>query len=171
MKRLFIGIIILVIAAIAISVYAVRQHILAQAGNDVTDRDFIATISSTDTPLLVSLNVRKVNPRAQKQIKSLPIAVDFILEDSTGRVYRSEYLGQSKYAFQVSGSAFDMNRGPANEVSGKVRIVTKSLKAGTYKVTPVVRIVETGKAASKGPYNDCGSVAVPAKNSISIVIK
>ncbi len=147
-----------------------RQRSMARASEDVTDKDFMATISSTETPFLINIDVRKVNPRVQKQIHSWPLTIDFILEDSAGRVYQGKF-GESKYAHEISGSAFDMSRKPANEVSGKVRIITKGLKSGTYKVTPVVRIVEIGVDALHGPYLDCGSVAVPAKNSISIVVK
>lgn len=138
---------------------------------DVVDKDFTATISTTGTPFVYMVTVKRVNSKADKKISSRErVIVDLTLKDSQGKVYTGG-LFERAYAEEVNYEFDPTDKLPELPTqSGRVRLIKKGLPPGTYTVKPNVRIVETGKDAIHGPYTDMGSVAVPAGNSIQVTI-
>ncbi|MEN6370440.1 MAG: hypothetical protein ABFD64_00345 [Armatimonadota bacterium] len=170
MRRYLILAVAIVVVVAVVGNHAFKRWSYIRATTDVTDRDFIATISTTDTPLVVDVEVSKVNPVARKQIKGIPKVFDLSFKSKSGHVYGGKYTGQIQYASLVSGKPFIFGK-PSDSLRYRLRIITTNLKPGTYKVSPYVRITESGDDALSGPYADGGTVAVPAGNSIKVTIK
>jgi hypothetical protein len=170
MTRILLLTIVTISAAYLIGCGESNTHANRQV--DVVDRDFVATISATNTPLVLDVKIQKVSKEAKKQIDAWPPVVDFVLKDSNGKVYKPDYKAMPTYTEGVDATFGDIRKsGPADSISGKVRLRTTDLKAGSYTVTPQVRIQETGEGALSGPYNDGGTVAVPAGNSLKVNIQ
>jgi len=139
---------------------------------DVTDRDFVATISATKKPHVFLISIKRLNNKVDKVISNHEaVFVDLELRDRngklhTGRPLENAYAEDVNYAFDATDATPEL---PYK--SGHVRLLSKKLQSGTYTVAPKVRIVEKGKDGVFGPYTDMGSVAVPAGNSISVKVR
>jgi len=160
------------VAAVAASVtYMVRKQLMDTT--PALDRDFVAIIYPTKMPLVYTLEIRKINKRADKQIRLTAVMMDFILRDSSGKMYASEDGGHPRYAEPLSGDAFDLNRRGASDVrTGKVRLRTAGLKPGIYEIRPQVRIWEVGTdRVTNPPANGSPYVAIPAGNSVKVTIR
>ena len=138
---------------------------------DIIDKDFVATISATKTPLIFRIHIKCVNPKVDKKISSRErIFVDLTLKDNKGKVYTGELLRQT-YAEEINYEFDPTDKVPEVSIhTGRVRLIKKGLPPGRYTIEPKVRIVESGKDAVHGQYMDMGSVAVPADNSMIVTI-
>lgn len=144
---------------------------LEEGRKDIIDRDFVATISKTEKPIVFTVSVKRVNRNVDKKIGSFALVVDFVLRDRRGKVFAAKPGNWPKYAEGI-GPAFEKMRPfPVDSFSGTVKLIPKDLSPGKYQVEPYVRINEIGKDALRGPYTDGGSVAVPAGNKITLEIK
>lgn len=143
-----------------------------QAAKDTVDKDFVADIVITKDKNVFRINIKRVNSSVDKVISNHEaVFADLELKDSkgkphTGKVLEKTYAEDVNYEFDPTDATPELPN-----KSGRVRLLTKKLKPGTYEVIPKVRIVEKGKDAVYGPYSDMGSIAVPAGNSIKVNIK
>jgi len=139
----------------------------ASSRTDIVDRDFAAFIAKTDDPFAFWIEIRKVNPKADKKIGGLCCVVDLALRDSSGKRYAADYGEGRKHGREVT-EVFEWPKPSADFVKGKVRLLRGALPPGSYTVEPRMRIVEAGEDRVSGPYADMGSVAVPAGNSVKV---
>lgn len=139
---------------------------------DVVDHDFAVTIRKTSEPYVFEVEVKKVNPKADKKIGGPGGVVDLVLEDGSGKVFAADKPWEGpKYARELT-KVFEWPRSSAvASMKGKVQLIRGSLPAGKYKVEPRARFAEVGKDRLHGPYPDGGTVAIPAANSVEIQIK
>ncbi|OFX14431.1 MAG: hypothetical protein A2Z18_07930 [Armatimonadetes bacterium RBG_16_58_9] len=162
--KYWLAILVCVLAVCILAGCDARKRWTARERPDVVDRDFTALITKTDNPYVFGIEIKKVNPKANKKIGGLGgCVVDLVLRDSSGRVVSADVIEIT----DVLGSL----KPPVDSLKGKVRLI-RGLPLGTYVVQPRVRIQEVGKDAVRGHlYADGGTVAVPAGNSVKVRVK
>jgi hypothetical protein len=122
------------------------------------------------------VEVRRVNPGVQKLIDPVMSTVSCDLRGARGRIWEpsASVLGlEPGKAFATEVSPTDLNESdnPITRLSSRLILHNYSLPAGSYTVIPDVRIVETGRDAIHGNRPDGGTVAVPARNTATLIIK
>lgn len=162
--------VVLVLLAVMSLMGCGRQSAKQSKQRDRIDQDFRATIRQTERPYVFEVKVEKVNSGADKLIGRLPVIVDLTLKNSSGRVYTGE-RGESRetpvYAEEVDYVFEALRKSGTDAVTGEVRLLKNRLPPGSYEVQPRVRIYLEGKDAPAG----FGTVAVPAANSVQVVIR
>lgn len=131
---------------------------------DVVDRDFTALIAKTSDPYVFAVEIKKTNPKANKKIGGLACAVELSVTDAYGKAFNTT----SEEITQVFGA---LRSTPVDCLKGNIRLMKSGLPAGTYTVRPRVRIQEVGKDKLTGPHPDGGTVAIPAANSVQVVVR
>jgi len=178
MKAVRLVAIVVILAVLALAVWykesenpeEARRRELARVRPDVTDPDFLATICSTKNTLVFKVQVRKVNPKADKQFVKFDMPVGLKLTDKNGKVYALP-RGGCRYSEEVDDPFTSKDPPVLDSIDRLSRVIRDNLPPGVYQVTPLVRIHETGKHRLRGPYADGGTVAVPAANSLKITLK
>jgi hypothetical protein len=134
----------------------------SSASRDVVDHDFIATIAPTPDPMTFIVRVERVNLRPRKEFAEGGHLFHLAARNAAGQSFTVP-VGRTQGLVPASSGA--------NSMECRIRIFPQRLPPGVYTVEPRMRILETGADAVSGPYADFGTVAVPAGNSVSVVIK
>lgn len=136
---------------------------------DKVDNDFETVISPTKEKYLYSVEIRKVNPKAKKVISGWPVMVDFRLKRPSGLTL-SGPINVSVLAEEKTSTLENFSPTQSNSRKGLVQLITNEVAPGVYELEATARIIEHGLDAIRGPYNDCGSVAVEPGNSLKVTI-
>ena len=136
---------------------------------DVSDPVFRSTISPTKDPLVFKVEVKKVNPKSDKQFSALFISMALVLTDKNGKVYGAAGFGAGK-VLRGSGRfplAQEPDRRFGYELSTgrEEQPASRNLYGHTFCANHGGR-----EACLRGPYAD-GGVSVPAAKFATITIK
>lgn len=135
----------------------------------IIDKDFSASIATTDKLMVFVIKVEKVNPKVRKLIEPEGMTSGVIIKNEQGNLV-VDTLGRCNNTAVWIKDAVITQPNQTTAIK-RFRLQPMSLPPGTYILEPDVRILEYGEDAVHSMIPDGGTVGVPARNSVRFTVK